>query len=329
MIKVNTLQAWLLAARPKTLTGAMIPVLLAGALAWHDGAFSLIPPASGSTLPLAIRSGSLLLPVLVWTGCLLFACLMQVAANFINDLFDFLKGTDREDRLGPERACAQGWISPQAMRWGIGLVLFLAAAVGIGIVFLVRAYLPWQGLELVVLGGLCIVFAFLYTTCFSYLGLGDLLVLVFFGFVPVCTTHFLLTLSLTADAALLGLISGLAIDALLIVNNFRDRDQDRQSGKRTIVVLLGERFGLWLYLGLGIVVTFLILLLLLPLTSSLCPRVCWPVLLPMLYPLLHLRTWQRMATIGHGKALNSILGETSRNMFLMALLLSLALILLP
>lgn len=93
-VKRNSLKAWLLAARPKTLTGAITPVLIGTALAAMDGRFHW-------------------LPALV---CCLFAGLMQIAANFINDLFDFLKGTDREDRLGPERACAQGWISPQAMK---------------------------------------------------------------------------------------------------------------------------------------------------------------------------------------------------------------------
>ena len=92
-VKRNSLQAWILAARPKTLTGAITPVMIGTALAAMDGHFHWQP-------------------ALV---CCLFAGLMQIAANFINDLFDFLKGTDREDRLGPERACAQGWISPQAM----------------------------------------------------------------------------------------------------------------------------------------------------------------------------------------------------------------------
>ena len=86
-IKRNSLQAWILAARPKTLTGAVTPVLIGTALAAMDGHFEW-------------------LPALI---CCVFASLMQIAANFINDLFDFLKGTDREDRLGPERACAQGW----------------------------------------------------------------------------------------------------------------------------------------------------------------------------------------------------------------------------
>lgn len=90
MVKQNSTKAWLLASRPKTLTAASIPVMLGCALASMYGHFQLIP---------AIL-------------CFLFAFLMQIDANFINDLYDYLKGSDREDRLGPERACAQGWISP-------------------------------------------------------------------------------------------------------------------------------------------------------------------------------------------------------------------------
>ena len=103
-IKQNSPYAWFLAARPKTLTGAIIPVLLGSALAFSDGQFKTAP--------------ALL--------CALFACGMQIAANFINDLFDFQKGTDRrEDRLGPQRACAEGWITPAAMKTGIGIALTL------------------------------------------------------------------------------------------------------------------------------------------------------------------------------------------------------------
>ena len=107
-VKRNSLQAWILAARPKTLTGAVTPVLIGTALAAMDGHFHW-------------------LPALI---CCLFASLMQIAANFINDLFDFLKGTDREDRLGPERACAQGWISPQAMKTGIIITVALLCWMG-------------------------------------------------------------------------------------------------------------------------------------------------------------------------------------------------------
>ena len=134
-IKRNSLQAWILAARPKTLTGAVTPVLIGTALAAMDGHFEW-------------------LPALI---CCVFASLMQIAANFINDLFDFLKGTDREDRLGPERACAQGWISLQAMKTGIIVTVTLACLIGCTLLF-------YAGWELIIVGVLCVLFAFLYTT---------------------------------------------------------------------------------------------------------------------------------------------------------------------
>lgn len=295
-VKTNSMRAWLLAARPKTLTGALIPVMLAGGLAWHDG----------------VMRWDLLL------CCALFACLMQVAANMINDLYDCLKGTDREDRLGPERACQQGWITPEAMRWGIGVVVSLACLVGLAAVALCCERLPWHGGECVALGGVCVVAAFLYTTCLSYLGLGDVLVLVFFGFVPVCGTYYLMAQDVPATSLLLGLMSGVSIDALLVINNYRDRDQDRISGKRTLVVLLGEPFGRGLYLAIGVVGVVLCLVLMPMLGPVAHPAVmCAP---PCLYMVLHLRTWLEICRIRQGRALNKMLGETSRNMFVFAIL---------
>ena len=106
---------------------------------------------------------------------------MQIDANFINDLYDFLKGTDRADRLGPERACAQGWISPEAMKKGILVTTILASLTGVGLLW-------YGGWEMIPVGVLCILFAFLYTAGpypLAYHGWGDVLVLIFFGFVPV------------------------------------------------------------------------------------------------------------------------------------------------
>lgn len=293
-MKVNSSEAWLLATRPKTLTGAAIPVLLAGALAAHDGCFSFWP----------------------WLCCLLFAGGMQIVANLINDLYDYLRGTDREDRLGPERACAQGWITPAAMKRGIWGSIAVSCLFGLGALALTWQSLPYRGLELVVLGVCCVVFAFLYTSVFSYLGLGDLLVLVFFGFVPVCGTYYLMALQLPATVWVLGLISGIAIDALLIVNNYRDRDQDRISGKRTLIVLGGEAFGRYLYLAVGLVAAGLAAGLLWHIGQG---RYAFDL---VLYLALHIRTWLKLVEIRQGKALNAVLGTTSRNMFVLALILA-------
>ena len=292
-VKRNSPHAWLLAARPKTLTGAIIPVMIGSALAFANGKFQW-------------------LPALV---CFLFAGGMQIVANFINDLYDFKKGTDREDRLGPERACAQGWISPEAMQKGIWVIVVLMCLVG-------STLLLYAGWELIMVGLLCVVFAFLYTTGpypLSYNGWGDVLVIVFFGFVPVGGTYYVQAATWTLDVTVASLICGLLVDTLLVVNNYRDREADAQSGKRTVVVRFGEPFGRYLYLSLGII------------SAALCAWFAFNgfllagVLAP-LYLVLHFRTWQRMVKIHSGKKLNSILGETSRNMLFMGILLSLGLI---
>lgn len=297
-VAVNSREAWLLATRPKTLTGAMIPVILAGALALHNG---------------VMHWG-------IWVCCLLFAGGMQITANLINDLYDYLRGTDREDRLGPERACAQGWITPQAMRRGIWVSIALACLCGLGALAQCWESLPWHGAELVALGALCVLFAFLYTQVFSYLGMGDVLVLVFFGLVPVCGTYWVMSLELPMEIWLLSLVSGIAIDALLIINNYRDREQDRISGKRTIIVLGGERFGELLYLAVGLVALVLSGWVLIRLgQGGRMPLLC-------LYLGLHVRTWIKIKEIKKGKALNALLGETSRNMLILAITMALAML---
>ena len=298
-IKTNSLRAWILAARPKTLTGAIIPVLIGSALAVADQSFQEIP--------------ALL--------CALFACGMQIAANFINDLFDYRKGSDREDRLGPERACAQGWITPRAMKGGIGVIVLLACLAGCGLLYETWGQLPYGGWELIATGMLCVVFAFLYTTVLSYQGWGDLLVLIFFGFVPVCGTYYVQAHTLTTDVLIASLICGLVIDTLLVVNNYRDREQDALSGKRTLIVRFGEPFGRYLYLGLGIVATLLCLWFVY--TGKMDSfAFIWA---PCVYLYLHMLTWRKMVAIRSGQKLNSILGETSRNMLFFGLLLSVAL----
>ena len=289
---------WILAARPKTLTGAMIPVILGSALAYHDGVLNW----------------------LLVVCCALFAGFMQIAANMINDLYDYQKGSDREDRLGPERACAQGWITPKAMRRGIAVVLCLASMAGLAAMWLCWKDLPYHGIELLVTGVLCIIFAFLYTYGLSYMGMGDLLVLLFFGLIPVCGTYYIQAHQITTPAILLGFIAGISIDALLVINNYRDREQDLISGKRTIIVWGGERFGRYLYLLIGLVSATMCIFFGYLLDGCLL----YFQIAAYVYLALHISSWMQMNRIRSGKALNKILGLTSRNMFLFALLLAVA-----
>ena len=289
MVKQNSTKAWLLASRPKTLTAASIPVMLGCALASMYGHFQLIP---------AIL-------------CFLFAFLMQIDANFINDLYDYLKGIDREDRLGPERACAQGWISPSGMKKGIVITTFLAALDGLCLLW-------YGGWEMIPVGITCIIFAFLYTTGpypLAYHGWGDVLVLVFFGFVPVGCTFYIMAHSWNTSVTIASLACGFVIDTLLMVNNFRDREQDAISGKKTIVVRLGARAGLVLYFLLGLAACWSCF-------YFVSEGRLWAAILPQIYLLLHIFTTVKMARINRGKELNAILGETSRNMLLFGILLT-------
>ena len=282
------LKAWFLAARPKTLSAALIPVAVATALAYANDAAQWEP--------------ALL--------CALFAMLMQVASNFINDLYDYKKGTDSAERLGPKRACAQGWISPTAMRNGIMITLILACSVGACLLF-------YGGWWLIGMGASCVIFAFLYTTLMSYHGLGDLLVWVFFGFVPVIGTYYVQAGELHPDVWLLSAACGLCVDTLLVLNNYRDRETDRKTGKRTIVVLFGKRFGSLAYLLQGIAAYICVAIL--STHGNL-----WLAILPAFYLLPHYLTWRKMVQINKGPELNRILGFTSRNMLTFAILVVVA-----
>lgn len=294
IIETNSLKAWILAIRPKTLTAASIPVMIGCALAYVYGYFQFTP--------------ALL--------CFLFAFLMQIDANFINDLYDFLKGTDREDRLGPERACAQGWITTKAMKVGIILTTLASGIVGLSLLY-------YGGIEMIPVGIACILFAFLYTAGpypLAYHGWGDALVLIFFGIVPVGCTFYVMAHEWNTAVTLASIACGLVIDTLLMVNNFRDREQDTLSGKRTLVVRLGARAGLILYFLLGMVACWCCVYFIMI-------GKIYAALLPQIYLIPHILTTQRMAKINQGKQLNSILGETSRNMLLFGMLLTLGLVL--
>jgi 1,4-dihydroxy-2-naphthoate octaprenyltransferase len=238
--------------------------------------------------------------------CFLFAFIMQIDANFINDFFDFANGTDdTSTRLGPRRACAQGWVKLSSMKRAIALTTCLACVIGLPLVW-------FGGLEMILVGAVCVVFCFLYSTHFSYLGLGDLLVLVFFGVVPVCISYYLHLHTVTWQVFLASLACGMVIDALLIVNNYRDRDTDREAGKNTIIVRLGAEAGRQLYIGVGV-------------GAIILGGTFWmnghplAFFLPLIYFVLHVFTYLKIKRIDRGKALNLCLGETARNIFIYGL----------
>lgn len=302
-MKPNSFSAWLLAVRPYSLGNAVILVLIGSASAYAAGSFHA---------PAAIL-------------CLLFAVLMQCTANLVNDLFDFLKGADRPDRLGPDRAFAKGHITLPAMKAGIAGFTLASAASGCALLWwaLRHGTLRFGGWELVIVGLFCILFAYLYTAGpwpLAYHGLGDAAVILFFGIIPVGFINYIQTGEWTWEVTAVALACGLVIDTMLMVNNFRDREEDAACGKRTIVVRLGADVGRWGYFGLGLSAVVLCLTLL-------AGGKVWTALLPVLYLPLHVATWRKMVRIDHGEELNVCLGETARNIWIFGLLLTLGILL--
>ena len=296
MVKTNSVKAWLLATRPKTLSAAAVPVMIGTAFAWRNTSeqFNWIP---------AIL-------------CLLFAWIMQIDSNLVNDYFDFKKGNDDETRLGPKRACSEGWITSDAMVWGILITTLLGCMTGIPLIL-------YGGLEMVMVGIACVVFCFLYTTLFSYHGLGDILVLLFFGIIPVCCTYYVcmpLHLQIpTGEVIASSIACGLAIDALLIVNNYRDIDNDRSNGKITLAVRLGESKTRRLYESIGYIAAGIMIIRVFfdsYQTDKLIPTYA----LYLIYIILHRQSYQEMKRINKGAKLNQVLGLTARNILVFGIL---------
>lgn len=291
-VKTDSCKAWLLAIRPKTLTGSAVPVIIGGALALSASgvSFQWIP----------------------WLLCLCFAMMMQIDSNLVNDYFDFRKGNDDDTRLGPKRATSQGWITPKMMTRGIAVVTLLACIIGLPLII-------YGGLVMMLVGILCVIFCFLYTTTLSYKGYGDLLVVVFFGVVPVMLTYYLsMATGVTPsyfEAFVASLACGFVIDTLLWVNNFRDIDNDRRAGKITLAVKYGAGVSPKIYLGVGVFACLLGL-------SYLFSGHAWAFFFPLCYLAMHIKAYKKIERIKQGKELNRMIGETARNMLIYGLLVS-------
>ncbi len=215
----SPVRVWLLAARPATLPAAVAPVL-AGTAA-----------ASWATPFFDFRPGP-------FVAALLGALLLQIATNFSNDYADFKTGADNESRLGPTRVTHAGFVTAVQMKTAI--VLAFGAAAGIGIYLIIVA-----GWPILLAGGLAIVAGYAYTGGpwpYGYHGLGDPFVYIFFGLVAVMGSYFVQVERLTWEAAAVAIPVGMPVTAILVVNNLRDIDTDRESGKRTLAVIAGRTF---------------------------------------------------------------------------------------
>ena len=278
--------------RPATLTASAAPVLVGSGAAWADGVFSFWPALAA----------------------LLGASLLQVGANFANDVFDFERGADTHDRLGPQRATQQGWITAAQMKRAMWLAFAGATVVGVYLTYV-------AGWPVFALGVLSIAAAYLYTggpRPYGYLGLGDLAVFVFFGFGAVAGTYYVQALSVSSLAWIASVPIGALATAILVVNNLRDIETDARANKHTLAVRLGDRPTRRYYLLL------LVIAYLAPVWLWWSGRADTWVLLPWLSLPLALQLAARMRH-DSGLALNGSLVRTARLEVVYGLLFALGL----
>ena len=284
----SSIAVWTMAARPKTLGAAIAPVLLGTAMAYEAG---------GLHLPSAALA-------------LLGAILIQVGVNYHNDYADFVKGTDTEDRVGPTRVTQAGYVEPTTMRRATWVVFGLAVLAGMYLI--IRG-----GWPIFIIGVLSIASAVLYTAgpyALADTGLADLFVLVFFGPVAVGGTYYVQTLDITWPVLVAGLGPGLLSEGILLVNNIRDMEGDRQAGKRTVPIRLGRRVGVILY-GACVVGAALIPAVLYGVTGA-HP---WALGAALVLPLA-LSPTQTLVREQRPERLNPLLGATGRLLLLYSVL---------
>jgi 1,4-dihydroxy-2-naphthoate octaprenyltransferase len=285
---VSRARAWLHAARVPTLAAALVPVAVGSALAARDHGFRLGPALAA-----------------LWG-----AIFIQIGTNLVNDLGDFRRGADQNERLGPPRALVMGWLTPADVRAGILLAFLLATLAGL--------YLALNAGWVVVAIGLASIAAGAAYTAgpwpLAYHGMGDLFVFLFFGIVAVCGTYFVETRALSLDALTAAVPVGALATAILVVNNVRDLDGDRAAGKRTVAVRVGRRGARAEYLAL------LAAAYVTPAILFLAGRAGAWALLPLITAPLALAEGRRVLHREDGPSLNAALFGTARLHVLFGLL---------
>ena len=216
---VSRTQAWLESLRPKTLPLACAAIIVGTALAWWQGHFDPI---------VAVLS-------------LITASLLQILSNLANDYGDAVKGSDKPDRIGPLRGMQKGVITQEQMKRALIVTVALICLFGLALLFTAYQTLG-DFIGFLVLGLLAIVAAITYTVGtrpYGYIGLGDVSVLIFFGWLSVIGSWYLQAHSLSSAIILPATACGLLATAVLNINNLRDIDSDRENGKNTLAVRLG------------------------------------------------------------------------------------------
>ena len=282
------LRCWIEAMRLRTLPVSVAGVIAGTACAIMIGSFSAVPAVV----------------------CMLFAVLAQISSNFGNEYYDFENGVDRKGREGFRRGVTEGEISPKAMKSATFVTLSVAAVVGC----MMTLFGPWW---LLLVCALVVVAALAYSAGpypLSHHGLGDVAVVLFFGIVPVTVTCYLQTGSWECLGIVLpaSVATGLLAANVLVVNNYRDMEDDAAVGKRTTVVLFGRKVMGVVYLLSG----FVAMAIMYPVWVRLP---LWAMATPCIYIVLHVATWLAIVR-SKGAALNPLLGRTAVNLFLFALM---------
>ncbi|MFN3560550.1 MAG: 1,4-dihydroxy-2-naphthoate polyprenyltransferase [Chloroherpetonaceae bacterium] len=289
----SALEGWLLVTKPRTLTAAIVPVMLGSSLAYADGTVDWL-----ST-----------------TIALICSLLIQIATNIINDLYDFRKGADNEKRLGAKKALTAGLLTEKQLVRAIVIVMLTA--------FLLGLILVWRaGWVILAIGLASLFFAWAYTGgkySLAYLGLGDVFVFLFFGLAAVCGTYYLHHHSFSLSSVVVATGAGAIATNILGVNNLRDIPTDREVGKRTLAVRFGEAFARQMYYWLMFISYTM------PFVLALMGYGYAPLLALLSLPFAF-KQW-RIVAIERGKALNPALGGTAQLLFIYGVLLSVGLIL--
>jgi 1,4-dihydroxy-2-naphthoate octaprenyltransferase len=289
----SSLAAWIAACRPATLSASAVPVLVGSACAAAVGAFRAGPA-------LAALAG---------------AFCIQIGTNLANDVFDFEKGADTGDRVGPVRAVQAGLLTAAQVRRGMVLAFGLACLAGVSLILV-------GGWPIVVIGIASILAGIAYTGGpwpLGYHGLGDVFVMLFFGFVAVCGTAFVQVGAVPDVAWLAAVPVGALSTAILVVNNLRDRHTDVGAGKRTLAVRFGRRFALGEYVAL-VALAFVGTVLV-----AASARSAWPLLALGALPIAV--SLSRKVAVTEGAALNPLLGATARLLLVHGVLLVVGLVL--
>lgn len=213
---ISKFRVWIIASRPKTLLAAFVPVVVGSSIAYHDGKFKF---------DIALVT-------------LLCAIMIQIGTNFVNDLYDFIKGADGEKRSGPERVVSSGSLSIKEMEKGILFIFSLCFVLGFYLVSV-------SGWIILLIGIISIIAGIAYTAGpfpLAYNGLGDIASFIFFGFVGTMGTYYVQTKELSELVFWSSIPVGALITNILVVNNYRDRSEDKLIGKNTLAVILGEKY---------------------------------------------------------------------------------------